>query len=343
MGCCPTSAANSPTDESQGRRRDSQNRSTRGRTKQQQQQQQRRQQQRQPKQQQQKLKPQQQQQQLQQQQQQQQASPPLQRKGSADPQPGNGEKRASATAGGKAGNGSRRSGDRKTLPGDPPGAPAAKAPLSSELVAAFDQCLGADPQQGSAEDVLVSPSQFEALASVLQLRGPEDPGLLAALHLLKGDEGLPWTLSKAEWSRGWCREGVRTLGEARASVVEAAAAMSDRKSDRFRRIYLFVFGFVQAQDSSKTLDAEVAVEYWELLLADWQWIGRWNDFWREQLKRPKGRRGVTRDEWAQLLEFSKDANAMESADTALSAWPSVIDDFIEWNAAAAPGTAPACE
>eukprot|EP00756_Hemistasia_phaeocysticola_P005601 Hpha_TRINITY_DN13416_c0_g1::TRINITY_DN13416_c0_g1_i1::g.131149::m.131149/K17822/DCUN1D1_2; DCN1-like protein 1/2 len=192
----------------------------------------------------------------------------------------------------------------------------------TEIAQAFDQCL-----RSGDTDSLASTESFGALAALLDLAGPEDPALLAVLQLLKGDEGVPWELERGEWNN-WLKVGVYSPADMRTRAAELRERFQDPSSDTFHRVYNFTFYFVRQKEAARTVDAEVAVAYWELLLTNWSLLPSWIAFWKEQVSNQKGRRAVTRDEWAQLLEFSKDPHALDA--DAMSAWPTLMDDFVEW-------------
>lgn len=103
----------------------------------------------------------------------------------------------------------------------------------------------------------------------------------------------------------------------------------------FKKVYKYAF-IVGRESDQKSLGLENALIYWELLFAppgmQWKnehrdWLALWKKFLAE-----KWTRSVNRDMWNMALEFA--FKSME--DDSLSfwnedgAWPSVIDDFVQW-------------
>lgn len=105
--------------------------------------------------------------------------------------------------------------------------------------------------------------------------------------------------------------------------------------DLFKKVYKYAFVGGREKDQ-KALGLENAIVYWTLLFTapgiPWKsknhdWLELWKSFLDE-----KWTRSVNKDMWNMTLEFA--LKSME--DETLSfwnedgAWPSVIDDFVEW-------------
>ncbi|OAA43570.1 defective in cullin neddylation protein 1 [Cordyceps fumosorosea ARSEF 2679] len=103
----------------------------------------------------------------------------------------------------------------------------------------------------------------------------------------------------------------------------------------FRRVYRHAFVAGRERDQ-KALSVENALVFWDMLFAQpgmlWKnanrdWLPLWKSFLTE-----KWTRSVNRDMWNMTLQFA--LKSME--DDSLSfwsedgAWPSVIDDFVQW-------------
>ena len=101
---------------------------------------------------------------------------------------------------------------------------------------------------------------------------------------------------------------------------------------RVRTVYLFAFGFSLDEPGQRVLQCEVAVAMWRLLFGSHSWplAGRWCDFVEGEYKR-----AVSKDAWAQLLDFVETidpdlSNYDDDGSGGGSAWPCMIDDFVEW-------------
>lgn len=95
----------------------------------------------------------------------------------------------------------------------------------------------------------------------------------------------------------------------------------------FKQVYQFTFTYNLA-DGSRVLPIEVATDYWRLLLSDkFSKLDDWIKFIEEV-----NQRAVTRDTWDMILEFCiyLDNNPnLEDYDEE-GAWPSIIDEFVEY-------------
>lgn len=105
----------------------------------------------------------------------------------------------------------------------------------------------------------------------------------------------------------------------------------------FARVYKYTFDIAKTP-GSKAVSLEAANAFWELLFTSelsavkWQsattpWLSWWKEFLESSWKR-----SVNKDMWVQTLKFAE----LTLSDEALSfwnedsAWPSVIDEFVEW-------------
>lgn len=103
----------------------------------------------------------------------------------------------------------------------------------------------------------------------------------------------------------------------------------------FKRVYRYTFVAGRERDQ-KALSLENAIIYWTMLFsppglqwetAEHDWLDLWKTFLGE-----KWTRSVNKDMWNMTLEFALKSMADESLSfwNEEGAWPSVIDDFVEW-------------
>lgn len=59
------------------------------------------------------------------------------------------------------------------------------------------------------------------------------------------------------------------------------------------------------------------------------WGKKHTEWWFEFL-REKGSKGVSKDTWNMLAEFIRTIDAKFEEHDATAAWPSTIDDFVDW-------------
>jgi len=103
----------------------------------------------------------------------------------------------------------------------------------------------------------------------------------------------------------------------------------------FKRVYKHAFIAGREKDQ-KALSLDNALTFWGTLFAEpgWRWVGQnhdWLALWKEFLGE-KWTRSVNKDMWNMTLEFALKSVDDESLSfwSEDGAWPSVIDDFVEW-------------
>lgn len=103
----------------------------------------------------------------------------------------------------------------------------------------------------------------------------------------------------------------------------------------FKRVYRYTFNVAKEPDQ-KAISLEHAMIYWDVLFSPpgWQWSSAnrdWLALYKEYLN-AKWTRSVNKDMWNQTLEFAVKSLEDESLSfwNEDGAWPSVIDDFVEW-------------
>lgn len=106
------------------------------------------------------------------------------------------------------------------------------------------------------------------------------------------------------------------------------------ESALFKRVYRYAFVAGREKDQ-KSLALENALIYWTMLFSapGMAWKGKhdWLELWKTFLDE-KWTRSVNRDMWNMILEFALKTLSDESLSfwSEDGAWPSVIDDFVEW-------------
>ncbi|GAB1526977.1 Scaffold-type E3 ligase [Rhizoctonia solani] len=107
--------------------------------------------------------------------------------------------------------------------------------------------------------------------------------------------------------------------------------------DYFSRVYTYTFTFAKAE-GARSISIESAIAFWNLLLSVGLsgsalpkngWTEEHTEWWFEFLKE-RGGKGVSKDTWAMLPEFIKVIDGKFENHDLEAAWPSTIDDFVEW-------------
>lgn len=103
----------------------------------------------------------------------------------------------------------------------------------------------------------------------------------------------------------------------------------------FKKVYRYAFVGGREKDQ-KALGLDNALIYWNMLFSPpgMAWKTRnhnWLELWKEFLGE-KWTRSVNKDMWNMVLEFAVKSMDDESLSfwSEDGAWPSVIDDFVEW-------------
>jgi DCN1-like protein 1/2 len=119
-----------------------------------------------------------------------------------------------------------------------------------------------------------------------------------------------------------CR--VDSIEKFRAKLPSLRAEIKD--DNKFREIYNFAFTWAR-EKGQKSLSLETAIGMWQLLFAERNWplLDHWCQFL--QVRHNKA---ISRDTWAQLLEFVKSIDPQLSNYDDEGAWPYLIDEFVEY-------------
>eukprot|EP01062_Namystynia_karyoxenos_P006378 TRINITY_DN12233_c0_g1_i2.p1 TRINITY_DN12233_c0_g1~~TRINITY_DN12233_c0_g1_i2.p1 ORF type:complete len:298 (+),score=73.35 TRINITY_DN12233_c0_g1_i2:93-986(+) len=143
---------------------------------------------------------------------------------------------------------------------------------------------------------------------------------------------VPWSIEREEWI-----VGLRSLGLDKWGKVRDAVSYWRRELDdpiRFKWFYYFVFDWTREGPETRYLPAEDACLTWNQILRP-----RLRKFplqhWTHYVETVFGK-GVSRDVWRQLLDLALQVEdggldpELKQYDEDMGAWPTLIDDFVEW-------------
>ncbi|TFY80366.1 hypothetical protein EWM64_g3645 [Hericium alpestre] len=234
------------------------------------------------------------------------------------------------------------------------------APSSSKLSALFNKYKEADGDSISVEGTI-------KLCEDLGV-DPEDVVLLAVAYELKSPRIGEWT--KQGWIEGWKNVGCDTIATMKTALLRLRDKLgSDYSYFQKVYSYTFDFARAEGQ-RSLGMDAflphshliltravsgiETAQAFWALLLPhglqggalvhirsrdedgddsmqgdEEGWKEEYTQWWFEFLNE-KGGKGVSKDTWLMFLDFMRTIDSKFEKYDMEAAWPSTIDDFVEW-------------
>jgi len=159
---------------------------------------------------------------------------------------------------------------------------------------------------------------------------PTDIRMLLFCHALKVKTAVNWT--RAEFMEGMVRLGYDSIAKVKAGFPTLQSDMLE--PHKFKAFYAFAFD-VSRQEGQKVLDLQTAVGLWRLLLkGKFKHLEMWCGYIETEFKK-----SIAKDTYLLTLDFALQANDdFSNIDLDSSAWPVVIDEFVEFGRKAlAPG------
>ncbi|PFH50214.1 hypothetical protein AMATHDRAFT_145703 [Amanita thiersii Skay4041] len=210
-------------------------------------------------------------------------------------------------------------------------------PSTSKLTALFDKYKDSDGPDITIDGTI-------KLCEDLNVN-PEDVVLLAVAYELKSPSVGVW--KRQGWIQGW--KSVGWMQTALGNLREKLGS----DPGYFQKVYNYTFEFARVE-GQRSLALDSAQAFWNLLLPhglkggglthspaksnnaealesteEGGWKEEYTELWYEFLNQRKGK-GVSKDTWAMFLEFVRSIDAKFSNYDMDAAWPSTIDDFVEY-------------
>jgi len=131
-------------------------------------------------------------------------------------------------------------------------------------------------------------------------------------------------ITKEEFTDGLTNLRCDTVQKIKEFLPSWRSELDDNQS--FKEFYHFLFECGKTSNQ-KSLDLETAVVLWRLALKT---RFKFLEVWIEYLENQQKGRGISKDTWHLLLDFSRQVNKDMSNYDAEGAWPVIIDEFVEY-------------
>ncbi|KAJ5079968.1 rp42 related [Anaeramoeba ignava] len=143
--------------------------------------------------------------------------------------------------------------------------------------------------------------------------------LIICYFLQAKEAGL---FTKDEFVNNWWKERCDTLERMKQKVVEFQKRLE--KKEEFENFYKFVFLFSKETPDRRTIPSQEASVLWGIILKDkYPHLQDWMEFVSNQQE-------INQDTWNLFLDFIQTINKDFSNYDPYSAWPVLIDDFVDY-------------
>ena len=152
---------------------------------------------------------------------------------------------------------------------------------------------------------------------------PLDPVILVIAYHCKAE--VMGVFKKSEFVEGLKSLGCDSILGLKNKIPELRQTLEDIQ--KFKGLYLFIFGFSK-EIGCRNLNIDVAIAMWRLLLENkFPLLEKWIEFLENRGKR----HDISKDTWEMLLDFLEIMkNDGISGYDPNSAWPTLIDEFVEF-------------
>jgi len=215
------------------------------------------------------------------------------------------------------------------------------APSTSKLGQLFDKYKDSDEDEITVDGTIKFCEDLEV--------DPEDVVLLAVAFELKSPRMGQWT--RQGWVDGWKAIGTDSISGMKSALARLRNQLASDPS-YFQKVYNHTFDFARAE-GQRSLALDTAQALWVLLLhhgfnggalahipsedvdddvkmdGEEGWKEEYIQWWFDFLNQ-KGLKGVSKDTWVMFLDFIRSTDSTFSNYDMEAAWPSTIDDFVDY-------------
>lgn len=158
---------------------------------------------------------------------------------------------------------------------------------------------------------------------------PENIVMLSLAYKLNADRMGFFT--SEEWMKGMTELQCDTITKLQNRLDYLKAMLNDPST--FKNIYRYAFDFARDKDQ-RSMDMDTAKEMLTLVLGkNWSLFTYFHQF-LEQAKY----KVINKDQWCNILEFSRAIHSDLSNYDEDGAWPVMLDEFVEWLKERRPST-----
>ncbi|XP_031550374.1 DCN1-like protein 4 isoform X2 [Actinia tenebrosa] len=126
-----------------------------------------------------------------------------------------------------------------------------------------------------------------------------------------------------EWSKGMGNMECDSTAKLQARLSSLTTILRDNPT--FKKIYRYAFDFCRNHEQ-RTLDIDTAMAMLKVLLnGKWSLIDHFLEFMQQSKYKV-----INRDQWCNVLEFSRSISTDLSNYDEDGAWPVLMDEFVEW-------------
>lgn len=152
---------------------------------------------------------------------------------------------------------------------------------------------------------------------------PEDITLLILFWKLGCTE--KYFITKDQFIRGFASLGMETLAKMKKKIPNLRKEIESDSA--FKQFYMFCFNYMR-ENGQKRISVDDAVATWRLVLkGKYKYLEEWCKFMETNYKH-----NISADTWKMFLEYIRDEEAQDFENYKIveSAYPSAIDDFVDW-------------
>jgi len=187
---------------------------------------------------------------------------------------------------------------------------------TNRLIAWFKKYTTDDPMQ-------LGPDGMERFCLDINLE-PENILMLCIAYKMNA-KNLGY-FTQTEWMKGLADPEVQC--DTPAKLINKLNYFYNLMSDpqTFKLIFRYAYDFARDKDQ-RSMDIETAKAMLSLLLSkSWPLFGEFEEF----LQEPKSPRVINKDQWINILEFSRTISLDLSNYSIDGAWPTLLDDFVDF-------------